>query len=265
MRLSLTIGGSVFHEINDFWRTNMTREEFEELLKYPEDVWLDWKKDFPVGLLKNSSNPEWKKGKSKLLKALVSIANRDDERTGFLVYGVEDNNTHRIVVGISKSWDDADFQSWAKIFYPHINFLYSELEWENKKILGIFKIYLSQEYPHVACENIGEIHEGQVWFRRGSKNTVALFNDLKNMFRGNEPLKMDRLYGETPIFDRAKSYYESLGYEVCWPLLREKDNRLVLGYKIAYYPDTRREIWAGYDSRTGQYEHILMLKPKDAE
>lgn len=39
----------------------MTIEELEKLLSNNEDTWLDWKRDFPPGLLKDSKDPEWKK------------------------------------------------------------------------------------------------------------------------------------------------------------------------------------------------------------
>ena len=244
----------------------MTREEFEELLIYPEDTCLDWKRDFPPGLLKDSKDPEWKKGKSKLLKALVSIANRDDERTGFLVYGVEDKRTHRNVVGISviKTWDDSYFQSWANIFDPPIRFSYSELIWETNKKIGIFKIKLSPEYPHVARENIGEIHEGQVWFRRGSKNTVAFFDDLKNMFHSPKPFIITYGQKNGKVYIDVKNHYKDRGYELIQLPLARRDISLLEGYKIAYYPGTRREIQVEEPQSKDSYD-ILMMKMKNKQ
>jgi predicted HTH transcriptional regulator len=240
----------------------MTREELEKLLSNNEDTWLDWKRDFPPELLKNSKDPEWGKGMAKLLKALVSIANSYDKITGLLIYGVEDKRTYRNVVGISKSWDDAIFQEWVfNNIDPPVIFLYKEIQYDPKKIIGIFTIHNSVEYPHVFKKDLGGvIYKGQVYFRRGSRNNVALYKDLKTMFLGEQPLKMEHLNGT--IFEETKTYYETKGYEVCWPSLSNKDNKLAEGYKIAYYPRTRKEIWGGYNPRIGQYDHILMLKPR---
>jgi len=175
-----------------------------------------------------------------------------------LVCGVKDLRTHREVVGLKKNWDDATFQQWVENnFHPPIRFAYSELKYDGKAI-GIFQISRSGDYPHVACQNIGGvIHEGQVWFRRGSKNTVALYNDLREMFRGNEPVKIARL--NNPTLKHIQRHYEDQGRRTTLPLLAEKDDFLGQGYEIAYAPDTRREVWAGYHGH--EYEHILMLKP----
>ena len=52
----------------------MNKAEFEEILYENEDFWLDWKVDFPQGLLLPSGNPKWEIGKAKLIKSLVAIA-----------------------------------------------------------------------------------------------------------------------------------------------------------------------------------------------
>lgn len=242
----------------------MKIEEFKVILNDNESVWLDWKRDFPQGLLGSRKDQTWETGKGTLLKDLVSIANRDSEATGFLVYGVQDEGARRKVVGItertSKPWDDAEFQQWVeKAVYPPINFSFLELQFEDKKI-GIFRIYLSPDFPHVVCKNIGGvIFEGQVYFRRGSKNTVALYGDLKGMFQGIEPFKMEHVSG--PTFEKLKQFYEVKGYEVILPSLAGKDEYLTRGFEIAYYPNSWREIWAGYHN--GEFEHIMMLRPRN--
>lgn len=238
----------------------MKKEEFEELLNHGECTWLDWKRDFPIGLLKGKKAAEWEEGKGELLKDLVSIANRDDGRLGFLVYGVKDHGSQRKVTGISKSWDDADFQTWAtNLFEPPPRFSYSELAWAETKTAGIFEIGLSPQYPHVAVKAIGEIiSEGQVWFRRGSKNTIAHYEDLRRMFSGHEPFKVARL--TDPVMDQIRAYYGGKGLDVALPRMSEKDSRLARGYLLAFYPNTRREVWVG--EHRGQYEHILMIKPR---
>lgn len=233
----------------------MKEHEFKELLKESESTWLDWKKDFPPGLVKGSGDPEWEKGKGSLLKDLVSIANCDEEKIGFLVYGVKDNGTKRNVTGITKSWDDATFQEWViNTFKPPLQFSYSELELSTKRKVGIFSIEPSSEYPHVTYRRIGEvIYEGQVWFRRGSRNCLALYEDLKDMFTSPAPIKVGKADGSTAT--TIIEYYKSRGDKAGWVSLYNKDDKIEGGYKIAYKPKTRREVWL-------KEECILMLQPK---
>lgn len=48
---------------------------FEELLHQPESEWLDWKNDFAPGLVQRKGHPLWDRGRAKLLRSIVSIAN----------------------------------------------------------------------------------------------------------------------------------------------------------------------------------------------
>jgi hypothetical protein len=244
----------------------ITKEEFEQLLEHGEDSWLDWKAEFDNGLLLDpkSQPKEWEKGKGKLLKDLVSIANSADERTGYLVLGVKDHRSHREVLGITRSWDDADFQQWAQTsFDPSIKFRYSEFEARPGRRIGIFEVEHVAEYPHVTTQPIsGVIYEGQVWFRRGSKNSVALYGDLKEMLKGQDPVKIGTWRGKLveDIIEFYQKYDEH--YELI-PVGRfHKDSKLAEGWKLAYRPGTRREIWEGYNPRTNDYDRILMLRPK---
>lgn len=236
----------------------ITKEELDKLLGYSEASWLDWKATFPSGIARGKSDPDWDKGRGTLLKDLVAIANGEDEQFGYLIYGVKDLITYREVVGISSSWDDATFQTWAEnTFDPIPRFHYSEMQWDPIKKIGIIEIERSPNYPHVTVTNVGGvIFEGQVWFRRGTKNTVAHRADLQRMFLGEEPFKIATL--NDPEMQRISDHYKQHGLELVLPLMAEKDSRLARGYQLAYYPKSRREVWVGY--HRGQYEHILMLK-----
>ena len=237
----------------------MTTEEFAALLDFGEDTWLDWKRDFPDELLKGKSTPGWEKGKGILLKDLIAIANSDDGREdGYLVYGVKDMKTRRQVYGISgKSWDDADFQTLAaNTFDPLPRFHYVELEYETH-LVGIFRITRIPEYPHVCVKSIGGIlYDGQVWYRRGSGNAVAHRDELERMITMKTPFTF--FQSDDSVLLDVINKLEKEGWIVNLPRLQEKDSKLAQGYKLAYYPGTRREIWVGYWN--GQYEHILMLR-----
>lgn len=59
---------------------------------------------------------------------------------------------------------------------------------------------------------------------------------------------------------KIAEHYKQQGEETVLPLLVERDVKLAGGYRVAYYPGTKREVWAGHSS--GRYEHLLMLRHK---
>ncbi|MEW6355598.1 MAG: ATP-binding protein [Planctomycetota bacterium] len=241
----------------------MTETEFRKFLAHGESTWLDWKADFPRGLLDSRKDPDWDRGKAEVIKDLSAIANGDDEKeTGYLIYGVKDSGADRHICGTSKSFNDADFQTWAgNSLDPPPRFTYVELkEGSTQKTVGIFEILRVPEYPHVVCANVGGvIFRGQVWYRVGTQNQIALHTELGRMFRGPEPFKINSM-GDQVFTDIVCPRYKQQGEEVVLPLMAEKDAKLVSGFRIAHYPGTRREIWVGFHN--GQYGHIAMLKPR---
>jgi hypothetical protein len=237
----------------------MKKEQFQELLAENESTYLDWKKDFPLGLLQGKKHNDWNTGRAKVLKSLISLANSHGSDNAYLVYGVENLGASRNVTGISKSFDDADFQQWAEnTFDPPPTFSYSELQWDALIQVGIFQIERTPDYPHVVTTNLGSIlFEGQVWFRRGSKNTVALYQDLKKIFVGETAFKISKL--NDPVLQKVTEHYKGMGKECVLPRFSDKDSYLARGYELATYPGTRREVWVG--AVGDKYEHILFLKP----
>ena len=191
----------------------MTKAQLGRLLPEGESVHLDWKTDFPPELAKGRSQPEWDKGRGKLLRSLVALANSHGSTHAHLVYGVEDLGSERRVRGISRSFDDADFQQWAEnAFDPPLTFRYAQVRWDESRIIGVFRIERTPDYPHVVQADLGGVlFEGQVWFRRGSKNTVALRPDLQRMFLGGAPFKIAGL--DDPTFQQINEHYRSLGRE----------------------------------------------------
>lgn len=235
----------------------------QTLLASPEDTWLDWKTDFPKEMMPPAP-ADRDIGKGKLLKDIVSIANSLEDKPGYLVYGVRDLKTKREVTGISRRFDDAMFQTWCEnTFYPPVNFFYTEIEWEASKTIGVFTLMTGRLYPHVCKQTVGNIiYEGQVWFRRGSKNTVAIYSELSQMFvpEPKEPIRITRhndAFLKTIVED-----YKKQGREAVLPGMGKKQSKIAQGFEIARYPSTGQEIWVGQIS-ADKYEHILMLKPID--
>jgi len=228
--------------------------DLQALLALPESESLDWKRDFPPGLLKNSSDPKWEEGRAKVLRAIVSIANtiRLDE-VGYVVYGVDDSVKPRAVLGISRSFDDATFQEWNQAtFRPRVDCHYHE-ETHVGKSIGIFEIRPSSTYPHVCERPIADLlNDGQVWFRRGSRCTVAHHEELQRMFEPSEPLVISDPEG--PVVREIRGVWEPLGWEVCLPTILEKADRLASGHRLAMLPGSRREVRFA--------NHVLMVRPK---
>jgi hypothetical protein len=73
-----------------------------------------------------------------------------------------------------------------------------------------------------------------------------------------EPFRIPELHD--PILEKVVEHYKAQGEEPVLRLFESRDVRLAEGYRLAYYPGTRREGWAGYHA--GRYEHLLMLKPR---
>ena len=237
--------------------------DFETLQKKAETSYLDWKVKLPDGILgKNGEKRDT--GKGKLLKDIVAIANSINDEFGYLVYGVRDHRTKRQVIGIKEAskissiLDDANIQTWVENHIdPPINFHSFQLEPEPQKIVLCIEIR-PWDYPHVIKKELGGIiYEGQVIFRRNSKNTIALADDLERYFSKPEPFKIARL--DHKYLVELKEYYKEKGYETSAPNFGRKDEKTKEGYKIAYEPGTRREIWIGCNGNN--CEHILMLKP----
>ncbi len=237
-------------------------DRIQDLMRYTEQDWLDWKYDFSTELKTGRHESGWNKGRGELLKDIVAIANSLIDSAGFLVMGVHDKGAHRVVVGISDSWDDADFQIWAEnVFQPIIRFVYSEISWQAGNTIGVFAIAPSRQFPHIVKTDIGGVlHKGQIWFRRGSKNTVALYDDLKRMFSESqiEPMFFERT--DDPELEKICNLFKEHGREPVLPRYGQRDSKIAQGYEIVRHPDTNQEIIVGRDS-LGKYAHIVMLKP----
>lgn len=239
----------------------MNLDQFKPLLDEGESQDLEWKKDWPTGILGRRGEPTWDKGRGELLKDLISLSNSTGPSPVHLVYGVKDLGAKREVFGISKLFDGADFQEWVgHNFDPPATFLYTQIAWRNTVNIGVFSIERTPNFPHVVKKDVGGVlYKGQVWFRRGTQNNIALCEDLRAIFEGERPIKIAKL--NDPEIEIVKRHYKDQGRDVTLPLLEERDKYLVRGYEIATYPGTRREIWAGLVG-SNRFQHILLLTPK---
>lgn len=237
----------------------LTSHELTALLEQQEGPSLDWKRDFPPGLLQRADREQWEKGRGSLLKDLVAMANGAIESVTYLIYGVADSRGVRTVVGISQHWDDAMLQTWARsAIEPAVQFAYYEIACDGNRIVGVLEISPSNEWPHVAVRDVGDLHEGQVWYRTGTRNTIAHLPELRVLIAGEQPFKIGRL-GD-PALTKIVEHYRAIGREPEAARMSDRDSKLVSGYVPAFLPGTRREVWVG--EVQGRYEHIMLLKPQ---
>jgi predicted HTH transcriptional regulator len=237
----------------------MTRDELEKLLFEGESTYLDWKRDFPGELL-GARGSNWDTGRAKLLKDLVALANGHGSERAYLVYGVEEVRADRHVRGVTRSLDDAQIQQWAENTFDIVpTFRYEEIRWDASTIVAVITVIRVPDFPHIVASSLGGVlFEGQVWFRRGSKNTVAMRDDLRRMVSGDAPFKIGKM--NDPVLKVVEDHYRAQGRDPSLPLLMNRDSCLSQGYELAVYPGTRREVWVG--AVGDRFEHILMLKPK---
>jgi hypothetical protein len=227
-----------------------------ELLGHAEQPWLDWKREFPPGLLPGGKHPDREAHRGKLLKSVVSIANSLADEHGYLVYGVDDSANPRKIVGVDRAFDDAKFQDWnQKSFSPPVQFQFRYEEFDGKSV-AIFDIVPSSDYPHVCALDVGtELCEGQVWFRRGSRNTLARHADLRRMFAPQEPLRTDQTNGA--LVASVSQLWGPQGWRLGWQGMNDRDERIAQGWRIAYAPESRREIRF---AQSNTDVHILMMQ-----
>ncbi len=233
---------------------------FPDLLKYGEADWLDWKRELHHALeYQSSQHTDWDVGKGTLLKDLAALANSLSVRDKrYLVRGVQDHGHTREIIGVSKIFDDAEFQTWVKnAFDPPLKIQYDTIEPEPGKLVGVFAIEFDPKGPHVAIQSIGgKLFAGQVWLRRGSQNDFARRADLEVMLV-TEPVVLRRFHG-TDTERILTDHYAPR--ELSLPTFGRQHEMLLLGYDIAYWPGTRREIHIG-PAHLPHPEHILMVKP----
>lgn len=216
----------------------------DELLQLPESEDLDWKERLPRHLIGKSGGRE--EAKASLLKDVIALANSEGQECAYLVYGVKDRITHREVLGIEETLDDADLQTWLEnTFDPPPKVALYYLEHQSSKLL-VIAVTRSPKYPHVVKTTVGsKLIEGQVWFRRGSKNTVALRDDLARMIKGDEPFRIEKT--ASPLYQQLRESVQAEGRVLVGKRHDQRDEALESDYLLVYWPGTRREVHVGED------------------
>jgi hypothetical protein len=102
------------------------------------------------------------------------------------------------------------------------------------------------------------IHRGQVWYRRGTQNAVAMHDDLRRMFKGDDPIADEWVNG--PIITQTSQHYRALGRETVLLTWNSREAKLLAGFEFAYFPGTRRLVVV-IPYGHSEPDVVLMLRP----
>lgn len=145
------------------------------LRRTPEQTVFDWKRSLEL---------DGEEKKSEFLKDVVSMANVHPKQEAYVFYGVDPDGDEPIV-GLSQSFDDANFQQLANgKFDPPIDFLYYEVAFDDKHV-GVLQLPGYTGVPHFVAKSFGKLKEGQVLVRQGSSTRAMSRKELFSVMYGN--------------------------------------------------------------------------------
>lgn len=127
----------------------------------------------------------WKKDKVSLLKDFISMANAANSEDKYIIIGVKDVPGHireRVFIGLENFSDQADLENIIQEnIEPIINFKYFTHELDDK-IYGIIKIFNNHSQPYMMKKNFGKLEQGNMWIRRGSRQSNITRSDIDDFF-----------------------------------------------------------------------------------
>jgi len=167
-------------------------DDFKRLLLHGESDWLDYKAELHPGIEQpGADKPTRQEGQGALLKDLMCLANSPSpSRNRYLIRGVKDQKSVRHPLGVPISLDDADVQTWLEgRFDPPLQVQYWQWSLAGERFVGVFEICTRPGVVHVPAKALGKaLVEGQVWWRQGSRNTLAGRAGLEVLFGPPRPV-----------------------------------------------------------------------------
>ena len=156
----------------------VTEQDLLSLLYRPESEVLDFKG--------RSYNLSEDSGKADLLKDVICMANTPREQTSHIVLGVAKHPDGTFdLPGLDKIDDEELLQSqFAERVYPIPSLTY-EIVPHSGKHFGVIMIPVRRVGPCVSIKDFpgggNVLRQRQVYFRRGTKNDVAMPEDLQRI------------------------------------------------------------------------------------
>lgn len=147
----------------------MTIDKFKELLTRPEGPCIDFKRE-QYDLLSDKEGIYT----AKFIKDIIALSNTIREETAFIIFGVEESNGQKNLIGINNLLDDSIFQDKIKDKVSPKPKFYSYSIALNGYVFGIIEIpIVKYSEPICAIKNLKGIEAGKVYCRRGSINAEA--------------------------------------------------------------------------------------------
>ena len=127
---------------------------------------------------------EYKKADyTSLIKDVLSMANALNTETKRIVIGVKYKpGEEKEIFGLEKLSDQAIFENIIQEnIEPNINFKYYPYSYKNKK-LGVIEIFDTYDKPYMMKKDYGKLRKGDMWIRKGSRQSKVTREDLDRMF-----------------------------------------------------------------------------------
>ncbi|WP_145409302.1 ATP-binding protein [Paenibacillus xylanexedens] len=119
-----------------------------------------------------------------LIKDIMAMANSRHNGDKFIIVGVRDQPEGKEIKGIDLI-EFIDSSNYNQLIHnniePDIRFDYFKYEYQGV-VLGIFKIYDTDNKPYMMKKKYKQLNEGQCLIRKGSTNNMAKRNDFDHMY-----------------------------------------------------------------------------------
>lgn len=150
--------------------------EFRELIELNEGPTLDFKKE------------EYKKeSKQDLIKDIMAMANSLNNNVKRIIIGVKKTPINTEVLGLECVEDVASYENIIQEnVEPNINFNYEAYNYSDDITLGVFEIYDNNDRPYMMKKDCGGLKKGDIWIRKGTRNSRATRADLDKMIKLRE-------------------------------------------------------------------------------
>ena len=152
----------------------ISEQQFQELISQPEGETLDFKSDaYDLGKEKG--------GREDFIKDLLCMANTPRDGSSFLILGVKKSADGSYdLKGISRQIDDADLhQALDGAVFPKPRFQYYPISLHGI-VFGVVEIFPERSGPYMPIKDFeGFLRNGQIYFRSGSRNSVAYSDDIR--------------------------------------------------------------------------------------
>ena len=120
---------------------------------------------------------------ASLIKDISSMANALNSETKRIVIGIKHRpGEDKEFIGIEKLTDQATFENIIQEnIEPNINFKYYSHKFKNVT-LGIIEIYDNYDKPYMMRKDYATLKKGDMWIRKGSRQSRVTREDLNKMF-----------------------------------------------------------------------------------